>query len=57
MQFHDFCQFLCITQILVGGGRGDRPAQQIQCLFKAKIRLFIQQLLASQTSESFSPEV
>jgi hypothetical protein len=50
--------FVCITQISVGGGgRWDRPAQQSECPFTAKVRPFIQRLLTSQTSEHFLPEV
>ncbi len=40
-----------------GGGRWDRPAQQSDCPFTAKVQPFIWQLTAAQTSERFLPEV
>ncbi len=40
-----------------GGGRWDRPAQQSECPFTAKLQPFIQRLSTSQASEDFLPEV
>jgi hypothetical protein len=55
--------FVCITQILVGGGGegavggGGKAAKQSECPFTAKVQPFIQRLSISQTSEHFLPEV
>jgi hypothetical protein len=46
---------VCITQISVGGGGWDRPAQQSECPFTAKMRPFLLQLSTSQTSEYILP--
>jgi hypothetical protein len=53
--FASFCGYH--TDFSGGEGRWDRPAQQIECPYMAKIWLFIWRLSASQTSKHFLPEV
>jgi hypothetical protein len=54
--FAGFCVYH--TDLSGGGGDSwDRPAQQSECPFTAKMHPFIHQLSVSQTSERFLPEV